>query len=168
MLFELPGGTAIALMPYPTMRSSLRGSVISSWLRLALFCIAFSGAVPERSQAATLIVTSTADSGAGSLREAIVAAIDGDTIQFDAVLDGQTILLTSDELVIDKNIAIHGLGSKQLAVQRSTEGGIPAFRIFHVMPSHTVTIRGLTIRWGGADGSGHGVLNEQSTLTIDN
>ncbi len=88
------------------------------WLRLfALFCIATTAI--ECVQAATLIVTSTADSGAGSLRDTIAAASDGDIIQFDAALDGQIISLTSNELVIDKNIAILGLGSKQLTIQRN-------------------------------------------------
>src|SRR5258707_9240171 len=52
---------------------------------------------------ATLIVTTTADSGPGSLRSAIAASSDGDTIQFDPALNGQAISLTSGELVIDKN-----------------------------------------------------------------
>ena len=67
--------------------------------------------------AATLIVTTTADSGAGSLRAAIAAASNGDTIQFDAALNGQSIMLTSGELAIDKNITIDGPGADQLAVK---------------------------------------------------
>jgi hypothetical protein len=47
----------------------------------------------------TLTVTTTADSGAGSLRQALADASDGDTIQFDAALNGHTITLTRDELV---------------------------------------------------------------------
>ena len=58
--------------------------------------------------ATTLIVTTTADSGAGSLRAAIAASSDGDTIQFDSALNGQTINLTSAELAIDKSITISG------------------------------------------------------------
>ena len=54
---------------------------------------------------ARLTVTSTADSGAGSLRDTIAAANSGDIIQFDAALNGHTISLTSAELVIDKNIS---------------------------------------------------------------
>ena len=103
--------------------------------------------------ATTLTVTSTADSGAGSLREAIAAASNGDTIQFAPALNGQTIALTSGELVIDKNITISGPGPNQLTVQRSTATGTPAFRIFHVTPGHTVTIEGLTISGGFANES---------------
>ena len=113
-------------------------------------------------EAATLIVTSTADSGAGSLRAAIAAASDGDTIQFDAALNGQSIMLTSAELAIDKNITIiSGPGPNLLTVSVS---GV--FRIFHVMPGRTVMIGGLTI--SGGVGTGGGVLNEQATLTLAN
>jgi N-acetylneuraminic acid mutarotase len=115
--------------------------------------------------ASTLIVTSTADSGAGSLRQALADTNNGDTIQFAPALNGQTITLTSGELVIDKNITITGPGPNQLAVQRSTASGIPEFRIFHIMPSRTVLIEGLTISNGAAGGGG--ILNEQATLTLD-
>ena len=46
----------------------------------------------------TLIVTTTADSGPGSLRQALADVHDGDTIHFDPALNGQTITLTTGEL----------------------------------------------------------------------
>src|SRR3989440_10773999 len=93
--------------------------------------------------AATITVTNTNDSGPGSLRQALADANDGDTINFDVSLKGQTIALTSGELVIDKSITITGPGSDQLAVGLH----IPQyhFRVFHVMASPSVTIEGLTI-----------------------
>src|SRR5947209_9195588 len=48
---------------------------------------------------------------------------------------------------------------------------IPKFlyRILHVRPGHTVTITGLTITGGYANGSvGGGILNDHSTLHINN
>jgi hypothetical protein len=51
-------------------------------------------------QASTLLVTSPADSGPGSLRAVIVAAQSGDQIVFDQSLSGQTITLTSGPLAI--------------------------------------------------------------------
>ena len=84
---------------------------------ILLFCAALAGV--QSVHAATLTVTTTADSGAGSLRQALADANDGDTIQFDAALNGQTIGLTSAELVIDKNITISGPGPNQLAVRGS-------------------------------------------------
>jgi hypothetical protein len=114
----------------------------------------------------TPTVTSTADSGPGSLRAAIAAAGDGDTIQFDAALIGQVITLTSGELVIDKNITIRGPGEPNLLTVWT--GLIPlSFRIFHVMPGRFVTIEGLTIYGGHPNTSGGGILNDQATLTIN-
>jgi hypothetical protein len=115
--------------------------------------------------AATLVVTTTADSGTGSLRAAIAAAADGNTIQFDAALNGQNIGLTGGELAIDKNITISGPGPNLLAVSRVSSAS--QFRIFTIMPGRTVTIAGLTIS-GGVAGGGGGIGNAGATLTIDN
>src|SRR5436190_20790724 len=49
-------------------------------------------------------VTTTNDSGIGSLRQAIANALSGGTVTFNASLAGQAIVLTSGELVIDKNL----------------------------------------------------------------
>jgi predicted outer membrane repeat protein len=116
-------------------------------------------------QGATLVVTSTADSGAGSLRDTIAAAADGDTIQFDPALNGETVSLSSGELVINKNMTISGPGPNTLTVSRVASA---PFRIFHILPGHTITLAGLTISRGDADESGFGIRNEQSVLTIDN
>src|SRR5438132_14144234 len=83
------------------------------------------------------------DSGPGSLRQALADAHNGDTIIFDSNLNGRNIVLTSDELVIDKNVTINGPGANLLGVYRSSN---PDLRVFHVMPGATVTISGLTIR----------------------
>ncbi len=117
--------------------------------------------------AGPFIVTSTADNGAGSLRDAIAAASDGDTIQFDAALNGQIIALTSGELVIDASITIAGPGADQLTIRRSTATGTPAFRIFHVLFGLTVRLQGLKITGGFSHESGGGVFNDQATLTLD-
>lgn len=113
---------------------------------------------------------SPADSGAGSLRQALVDANSGDTIQFAPALNGQTIILTSAELVVDKSITISGPGPTQLTVQRSTTTGIPEFRIFHIMPGRTVLIEGLKISTGRLPeaGTGGGVRNDQAALTLNN
>ena len=137
----------------------LSGSGLQS---LARFGAAFVGAVSLN--AATLVVTDTTDSGAGSLRSAIAMANDGDVIQFDASLSGQTINLTSAELAINKNITISGPGPSLLSVSRSSG----TFRIFHVLPGQTVVLEGLTIRDGITNGGGGGVLNDHATLNINN
>ena len=118
-------------------------------------------------QGITFTATSTADSGAGSLRDMVGAAIDGDTIQFAAALSGQAIVLTSSEITIDKSITISGPGPGQLTVQRTDAIGTPFYRIFQVRPDRTVTIEGLTISSGYAE-SGGGILTDHATLTINN
>jgi hypothetical protein len=146
----------------------LRRFSLSAAATIALLCLAVTSV--QTVHAATLTVTSTADSGAGSLRQALADAIDGDTIQFASALNGQIIGFTSAELVIDKNITITGPGPDQLTVQRSTATGTPKFRIFHILPGHVVQIAGLTISGGSlpATDTGGGVHNDQSALTLNN
>lgn len=126
-------------------------------------CVALLYAIAIAACAATITVINTNDSGAGSLRQALADANDGDTINFDPALNGQTINLTSAELAIDKNITITGPGPNLLAVSRSSG----AFRIFHVMSGHTVIIGGLTISGGNDTANGSGVLNDHAMLTMD-
>jgi len=66
--------------------------------------------------AATLTVTNTDDSGAGSLRQAILDAAAGDTVDFNLSGCPCTITLTSGELIIDKSLTIQGPGASQLTV----------------------------------------------------
>ena len=149
-----------------------RFPAVGGLLLFALLCAAMAGTQSRKGQAATILVTNTNDNGPGSLRQALADAADGNTIQFDPALNGQTINLTSVELLINKNITISGPGSDLLAVARLS---VPEFifRIFHITPNHTVAISGLTISGGnlpqGAPSlSGAGILNEQGTLTIEN
>ena len=79
-------------------------------------CCALLCAVVFSTQANIITVNNTNDSGPGSLRQALADANDGDTINFDVSLKGQTIALTSGELVIDKSLTITGPGSEQLVV----------------------------------------------------
>ena len=118
--------------------------------------------------ATTINVTNTNDSGLGSLRQALVDSHDGDTIDFDPSLKGQIISLTSAELVINKSIIISGLGPNLLAVSRAQNA--PAFRIFNLIPGHSVTIQGLTISNGIAPdfSCGGGILDEGSSLSLIN
>jgi hypothetical protein len=66
--------------------------------------------------AAMLTVTTTADSGAGSLRAALANAASGDTI--DATGISGSILLASGELAVDNNVTILGPGPGQPGAER--------------------------------------------------
>ena len=110
--------------------------------------------------AATLTVTSASDSGAGTLRQAILTASPGDTINFAAGIT--TINLTSGELLIDKNLTINGPGANLLTVQRSSAA---FFRIFNISSANiTATISGLKIAGGKAE-IGAGVYCVGGTVT---
>src|SRR6478672_3264449 len=98
--------------------SLLRFHVLGALCLLALLCAASGSPKFLRTQQATITVTNTNDSGPGSLRQAFADAQDGDTIQFDPALNGQTINLTSGELLINKNININGPGSALLTAAR--------------------------------------------------
>jgi hypothetical protein len=89
-------------------------------------------------------------------------ANDGDTIDFAVT---GTIGLTSGELVIDRNITINGPGSNSLTVRPLQQA---SFRVFNVMPSHSITIQGLTISFGYAQfAQGGGIyVDEHVTATI--
>lgn len=77
---------------------------------------------------AIITVTTNADSGAGSLRQAIASAASGDTIQFSSTLANKTITLTSGQLNINKNLTIDGSGATGLKIS-----GNNASRIFEVL-----------------------------------
>ncbi|WP_207680130.1 hypothetical protein [Desulfonema magnum] len=95
--------------------------------------------------AATITVTNGDDSGAGSLRQAIADAQSGDTIVFQ---DGvTTVTLTSDQLVIDKNLTIDGGGG--MTVKRSS-GVSTQFRIFYVDSGMTIEMKNIVISDGKA------------------
>lgn len=57
---------------------------------------------------ATITVTSNANQGSGSLREAISIAKDGDTIKFAKNLAQKTITLTTGQLILGKSITLDG------------------------------------------------------------
>src|SRR5437773_11747972 len=97
-----------------------------------LICVALLAAQPSQPHVTTIIVTTTNDNGPGSLRQALADANDGDTIQFDPTLNGQTITLTSAKLVIEKNIQIRGPGPNLLTVSRNQQA--PGFGILGLMP----------------------------------
>jgi predicted outer membrane repeat protein len=98
---------------------------------------------------ATITVTNTNDSGAGSLRQALAVAHDGDRITF--AVSG-TITLTSGALVVAESVTISGPGADQLSIV-----GIPFQSVFAVAAA---TISGLTIRNGavGIDNFGGGTV----------
>src|SRR4029453_13433713 len=114
--------------------------------------------------AATITVTNQNDSGVGSLRQAIIAASPGDTINFAPSV--RTISLLTGELVIDKNLTITGPGANRLTVH--VETGVARARVFKISSNTvTVSISGITISNGWAvDGPGGGGILSAGVLTL--
>ncbi len=90
-------------------------------------------------QAATISVINTNDSGGGSLRQALAGANNEDTINFDSSLNGQTITLgplqdnggltfthlpASNSLAIDAGDPTVGMDQRGLGFQRVANGRI--------------------------------------------
>jgi hypothetical protein len=110
------------------------------------------------------IVTTTADSGAGSLRQIIADACDGTTITFDTAgvfATPQTITLTTGEILVDKNLTINGTDAQV------TVSGNNASRVFHVNTGDTLGIIGLTFTGGSTNGDGAAIIND-GALTVVN
>lgn len=123
-------------------------------------------------QAATLTVTSLANSGSGSLRATIASAAAGDTVQITA---SGTITLSSGEIAFAKSLNIVGPGSASLSIS-----GNGASRIFSIIGSSgsadlPVTLSGMTLTRGSASGtcpspaggSGGAVLATESLTLTD-
>jgi hypothetical protein len=124
----------------------------------------------DRCLPSTFTVTNLLDAGAGSLRAAVSAANanpGADVINFATT---GAIALTSGELDVTDSLDIEGPGANQLTVS-----GNNASRVFDISGGVTVTIAGMTMADGLANGSapvlastGGGILNFGSlTLSSD-
>jgi hypothetical protein len=118
-----------------------------------------------RTLPSTITVLNLADSGEGSLRQAILDANSpaypgADVINFaDGLQD--TIALTTGQLSITDDLTIDGPGADRLAVSGNHQS-----RIFGISGGVTVVIAGLTITDGMAVGDGGGILNTGGTLAL--
>jgi beta-glucanase (GH16 family) len=106
-------------------------------------------------------VTSIADDGPGSLRQALSGVCAGGTIRFDPSLAGKTITLTSGPYVLRKNVTIDGSNAPGIKIS-----GNGADRVLIIEPGATARLKALTIADGyGWDLAG-GILNN-GNLTLD-
>ncbi|MCX7804930.1 MAG: right-handed parallel beta-helix repeat-containing protein [Planctomycetota bacterium] len=142
------------------MGRRIGGTVRTAAVSCPVFVVLFIGAA----HAATIRVTNTNDDGDGSLRQAVVAAQNGDTLVFDAA---GTINLTTGQITLDKNLTIIGPGADKLAVDAGTFS-----RIFYCATDGvSVAISGLALVNGyvGAGELGGGIYfySQGGSLTVD-
>lgn len=150
------------------MNRSLRRNVLSVFVQAALA----SAITASPALAATLTVTSAADSGAGSLRTAVAAAASGDTIVFDCAALGcpTTITLSSQGnnqgfpgptalAVSGKSITIQGPASGGGVTLQAAPGNTSAtsLRHFFVDTGAALTLQNLTLAGGKAIGGNGGI-----------
>src|SRR4051812_47205383 len=143
------------------MRPPLSRVSLVGFLLVILLCAVLAGTKFSPSATTIYAVTSTADSGPGTLRDTIAAAADGSTIYFPNFLAGSTITLTSGEIAINSNITIDA--SQTAPIKVTTQNA--SFRVFHVLPGHTATINSLTIKGGGGV-NGACILNDHAALNL--
>ena len=113
--------------------------------------------------AATIIVTSTADSGSGSLRSALASAANGDVIDVTGVFGN-----IGGGLLVTNSVTILGSGPTLV----SLSGGN---HVLHIGSNTTVVIADFTIQNGWANGAeegtlsgcaGGGIYNDHATLYV--
>ncbi|QQR86208.1 MAG: hypothetical protein IPJ76_16670 [Flavobacteriales bacterium] len=111
--------------------------------------------------AATLTVTTTADSGPGSLRATVAAAASGDVIVFDAATNGIPIVLTTGEIAITTSLTITGNDTTNTVVS-----GNNASRIFNIMGAGSVAINSMKLTMGTSATNGGAVVSSGSMVSM--
>jgi hypothetical protein len=128
------------------------------------------GAWPLAACLPTATVTSTADNGPGTLRQALADVCSEGTVDFASALANRTITLTSDQLRVTKTVTITNPYATNLKIN-----GNGVHRVFLIQAGAAVTIDHLSIisgtvtGWECSDGCGGGILvSRGAALTVTN
>ncbi len=139
-------------------------SITASYTGSVYVAASSSGAITQNVVACCpgIIVSTTSNSGPGSLRNALQEICSGGTITFDPSLNGKTIRLVGARLVVAKNVAILGPGANLLAISGNDASGVFEFRpgVTSILARVTVTSGRVTSPQKGA-----GIWN-RSQLTL--
>jgi predicted outer membrane repeat protein len=104
-------------------------------------------------------VSNLNDAGPGSLRQALLDTPAGGTVDFSPDLTG-TIVLTTGELDIGKDLTIQGPGADVLKVSGNHRSSV-----FNIGSGNTVALSGLAVKDGALTSIGGGIVND-GTLTL--
>ena len=121
-----------------------------------------------------ITVTNTNDNGPGSLRSAIAQANSADTIKFASNLQNQKIILTSGELIINKNLTIDGRDAPSINISGNNTSRVIDLQKTPTYQPTSLTIYNLTISDGRTNiadkaGAGAGIRTDNnSTLAVYN
>lgn len=112
------------------------------------------------------LVTTTSDGGVGSLRQIVATTVSGSVITFANALSGSNIVLTSGEVLLDRNLTIDGSGlTNGIRID-----GNNASRILTVNSGVIVSLVNLTFANGNGVGSFEmnrgGAIYNLGTLTL--
>ncbi len=156
---DVPGGIGVVSLERATtvtIVDTMGQTLAPDSSFVAPSCVAHTGGV-----ACTLVVTSTANAGAGSLRAVIEGATAGATILFSPLLNGQSIVLESP-LILTRSLTID---TAPTGVRVSMNGG-GTTGILNVNAGVTATVNRLHLTNGSAFQGG--AVSNAGTLTIRN
>lgn len=116
------------------------------------------------SSASAATVTNTNDAGPGSLRQAVIDAAPGETINVPA----GTYALKSGEILVNKNLTIAGAGQTATIIRAGTDG----LRFFNVAKGVAASFTGMTMRdarltQAGGIAEGGAIYSEEGSVAIN-
>jgi predicted outer membrane repeat protein len=121
----------------------------------------------------SVVVTTTNDSGTGSLRSAVASAPNGAAITFASALNGETVSLTTGQINIGTNLTIDASALAN-GISVSGSGNSRIFEVYAGVNTINVMLNSLTLVSGLAPAgtypadSGGGILNMDGNLTLNN
>jgi hypothetical protein len=140
-------------------------SITASYTGSVYVVASSSGAITQNVVACfpNIIVSSTSNSGPGSLRNALQEICSGGVITFDPSLHGQTIRLTGARLIVARNVAILGPGANLLSISGNNASGVFDFR-----PGVTSILSRVTVTGGQVTSpqTGAGIWNRGQLILV--
>ena len=109
-----------------------------------------------------IVVTNCLDSGAGSLRQAVIDGGPGDAVDLTQLTCGQ-ISLTTGRIDVNRDLLIQGPGPDLLAID-----GTHTDRVFNQNGDFTLALYGLKLQHGYSNGFGGGCVYSKGPLLLNN